>query len=161
MAILFHLSRDTNWWPSDLDAQARALTWLSFEQDRHMRPLAHLRLHLALHEDRNPDDEDMRRCAQQACEALSILDAQLRLQANRSMNWVATGMHPSIADVALYPYTRLANMGGINVGVYPSIGRWLEEIENLPGYQPLFPGQPHLTFSNSERQSEPLSGWKS
>src|SRR5690554_6584174 len=49
MAILQYLARGTAWWPEDALAQAQVLSWLSFEQDRHMKPLAQLRLHLALH----------------------------------------------------------------------------------------------------------------
>ncbi|UJR85228.1 Hypothetical protein I5071_73080 [Sandaracinus amylolyticus] len=41
---------------------------------------------------------------------------------------------PTIADVALYSYTRHAPEGGISLERYPSVCAWLERIEALPGF---------------------------
>ncbi len=148
MAILFHLAQGSAWWPREVLEQARVLAWLSFEQERHMKPLAQLRLHLGLHRDRDPDDADMQHLAAEARTALDILEAQL--VRNGVDGWAATTAHPSIVDVALYPYTRMATMGGIDLSPYPRIGAWLARIEALPGYQPLFPDRPDLNFSAVE-----------
>lgn len=148
LAILFFLAHDTPWWPAALVDQARVLSWMSFEQERHMKPLAQLRLHIGLHRDRTHDDADMRHHASEARQALDILEGRLARQGSAA--WVATGAAPSIADIALYPYTRLAPMGGIDLSVYPSIVGWLGRIEALPGYQPLFPGRPELNASTAE-----------
>lgn len=148
MAILFFLAHDTAWWPSAPVEQARVLSWMSFEQERHMKPLAQLRLHIGLHRDRTMDDADMRHHAGEARQALDILEGQLARQGAAA--WVATGALPSIADIALYPYTRLAPMGGIDLSIYPSIVGWLGRIEALAGYQPLFAGRPELNFSTAE-----------
>jgi len=148
MAILYFLAQGSPWWPNDAAGQAQVLAWLSFEQERHMKPLAQLRLHLALHRDRDPASEEFIRFAHEARQSLQILDAQLSRQG--PTGWVATADAPSIADVALYPYTRLAPMGGIALSAYPAITAWLGRIEQLPGYQPLFPGAPEKNFSTSE-----------
>lgn len=148
MAILYFLAQGSAWWPSGTASQARVLAWLSFEQERHMKPLAQLRLHLALHRDRDPASEEFVRLAHEARQSLQILEAQLSRQG--ATGWVATADAPSIADVALYPYTRLAPMGGIELSAYPAITAWLARIEQLPGYQPLFPGAPEKNFSTSE-----------
>lgn len=147
-AILYYLAHDSLWWPLATIEQARVLSWLSFEQERHMKPLAQLRLHLSLLRDRKPDDADMRHFAVEARQALGILEAQLARQGPDG--WVATTALPSIADVALYPYTRLAPLGGVELAFYPHIGSWLARIEALPGYQPLFPGRPELNLSTVE-----------
>ena len=148
MAILFYLAQQTPWWPDAVLDQARVLTWLSFEQERHMKPLARLRLHLALHRNRDPSSPEMVAYAEEARLALGILEAQLLRQG--AAGWVATAHHPSIADVALYPYTAMAGMGGIALSAYPQIQAWLARIEGLPGYAPLFPGAPERNFSTSE-----------
>lgn len=148
MAILFHLAQGSPWWPRDPLEQARVLAWSSFEQERHMKPLARLRLHLGLHRDREPSSPEMRQHAHEAHAALDILESQLARQGAAA--WVATAVQPSIADVALYPYTRMAPMGGIDLSGHPHIGSWLGRIEALPGYQPLFPGRPDLHFSTAE-----------
>jgi glutathione S-transferase len=150
MAILFYLAQGTAWLPTDRFAQARVLTWLSFEQALHMRPLAQLRLHLSLRRDRKPDAPDMKECLAEAHEALCLLDQRLSRQGGRA--WVATEEVPSIADVALYPYTRMAPLGGIELARYPNLLPWLRRIEELPGYQALFPGRPELNLSTVERQ---------
>jgi glutathione S-transferase len=148
MAILFYLAQGSAWWPRDVPEQAQVLAWLSFEQERHMKPLAQLRLHLGLHRDREPGAADMQHFAAEARTALDLLEAQL--VRSGADGWVANTAHPSIADVALYPYTRMATMGGIDMAPYPAIGAWLARIEALSGYQPLFPGRPDLNFSAVE-----------
>ncbi|RZL88693.1 MAG: glutathione S-transferase family protein [Variovorax sp.] len=148
MAILFYLAQGSAWWPKGALEQAQVLSWLSFEQERHMKPLAQLRLHLGLHRDRNPADADMLHFASEGRAALDVVESQL-VRSGPS-GWVATSMHPSIADVALYPYTRMASMGGIDLSPFPGIDAWLARFEALPGYQPLFPGRPDLNFSTAE-----------
>jgi glutathione S-transferase len=147
-AILFYLAQGTPWWPADAFNQAQVLTWLSFEQSLHMRPIAQLRLHLGLRRDKSQNDADMIACKAEALEAIRLLDDRLRVQGpNR---WVATDRRPSIADIALYPYTRLSALGGIGLDSFPALQGWLARIEELPGYQPLFPGRPDLTLSTRE-----------
>jgi glutathione S-transferase len=148
MAILYYLAQGTPWWPATAAEQAQVLTWLSFEQDRHMHPLAQLRLHLALHRDRDPGSPEFVDHARRAREALRFLDNRLQQQGPGA--WVATREHPSIADVALYPYSCMAPMGGVDLAAYPQVQRWLRAMEAWPGYQPLFPGAPERNFSTSE-----------
>ncbi|MFJ5483660.1 glutathione S-transferase family protein [Pectobacterium actinidiae] len=147
-AILYLLAHDTAWWPRDVLEQAKVLCWLSFEQERHMKPLAQLRLHLSLLKDSAPSDPAMLGYDRQAREALDLLENQLSSQG--SEGWVASAKHPTIADVALFPYTKLSPLGGIELSHYPKIQGWLQRIEALPGYQPLFPGRPELTLSTAE-----------
>lgn len=148
IAILQFLAHGTPWWPIADFEQANVMTWLSFEQSQHMHPLAQLRLHLSLRRDRQAKDQDMVRFKVEAEHALRVLDKQLARQG--LTGWVATQVLPSIADVALYPYTRLASMGGIELDEFPALSPWLARIEALPGYQSLFPGRPDLNFSTVE-----------
>lgn len=148
MAILHYLATGTRFWPTNSLAQAHVLTWLSFEQAQHMRPLAQLRLHLSLRRDMKPDDIEMRVCKAEALEALDRLNEQL----GRQGTWVASAGHPTIADVALYPYSRMASLGGLELRQFPNIEPWLQRVEKLSGYQPLFPGRPDLNLSTQEIQ---------
>lgn len=148
IAILHYLAQGTPWWPDCALDQAHTLTWLSFEQTQHMKPLAQLRLWLALHPGRAVRDGDLARAQGEAHRALALLDEQLRRQGPGA--WVATRLHPSIADVALYPYTRLSPMGGIDLRRYPQILTWLARVEALPGYEPLVPGRPDLNEITDE-----------
>ena len=44
---------------------------------------------------------------------------------------------PSIADVAIYSYTRHSPEGGISLQLYPHIQHWLTQVEALPGFVPM------------------------
>jgi glutathione S-transferase len=148
LAILFYLAEGSAFWPAEKLERSHVLTWLSFEQARHMRPLAQLRLHLSLRRDKKPDDPDMRACRAEAIDALDRLNEQLGRQGRDE--WVATKGHPSIADVALYPYTRMASLGGVDLQVFPNLEPWLRQVERLRGYQPLFPSRPDMNLSTRE-----------
>jgi glutathione S-transferase len=149
-AILHFLARDTAWWPADPFAQAQVLSWMSFEQERHMPPLAQLRLRLALHRDANPGEPRIHSWTTQARHALTLVER--RLAEAGPTGWLVTADHPSIADLALYPYTRFAPMGGIPLEAYPATTAWLDRIRQRPGYQPLFPGRPDMDLTTSETE---------
>lgn len=147
MAILHYLAQGSVWWPQDPLDQAQVLTWLSFEQDRHMRPLAKLRLHFGLKTLPSATQQDVQRWSAEAHEALTIMNDRL---ASRPAAWIATEAAPSIADVALYPYTRMATMGRIELTAFPHLEHWLDRLERLDGYQFLFPGIPGSNLMTSE-----------
>jgi glutathione S-transferase len=44
----------------------------------------------------------------------------------------------TIADYALYPYTRCADTVGFSMAEYPAIQRWLERVEAQPDFIPLY-----------------------
>lgn len=149
-AILHFMARDTAWWPTDPFAQAQVLSWMCFEQERHMPPLAQLRLRLALHRDADPGEPRILSWTTQARHALTLVERQLA--AAGPTGWLVTADHPSIADLALYPYTRFAPMGGIALEAYPATIAWLDRIRQRPGYQPLFPGRPDMDLATSEAE---------
>jgi glutathione S-transferase len=149
MAILYLLAQGSDWWPAELHEQVRTLTWLSFEQDRHMKPLAKLRLHRGLRSHPTPADDEVQRWTREATEALDCMESQLAASP-APRPWIAQTAHPTIADIALYPYTRMAPMGGIDLEGYPAIGDWLVRIEALPGYQWLFPATPNSNYFSNE-----------
>lgn len=62
--------------------------------------------------------------------ALDILEA--RLAANE---WLALG-HPTIADIACFPYAETAPQGGIALDDYPGIVEWLKRCKALPKWPP-------------------------
>jgi glutathione S-transferase len=43
----------------------------------------------------------------------------------------------SIADIALYAYTHVAEEGGFSIDSFPNIKSWLRRVENMPGYIPI------------------------
>ena len=51
-------------------------------------------------------------------------------------DWLA-GQRPTIADIAMYSYVRVANEGKLDTGPYPAIGDWLARVEQLEGFEPM------------------------
>ena len=46
------------------------------------------------------------------------------------------GNRYSIADIALYAYTHVADEGGFDLGRFPAIAAWIERVRNQPGHVP-------------------------
>jgi glutathione S-transferase len=44
------------------------------------------------------------------------------------------GDHYSIADIALYGYTHVAEEGDFDLGRYPHIRTWLDRVADQPGH---------------------------
>jgi len=69
---------------------------------------------------------------------LKIMDEHL---ADRE--WLAL-KHATIADLACYPYVALAAEGGVDTSSFGHVCRWLERVEEIPGFwpMPLIPNLP-------------------
>jgi glutathione S-transferase len=48
-----------------------------------------------------------------------------------------TGAQPTLADIAIYSYTALANEGRLTLDPYPNVRAWLARFEALPGFVPV------------------------
>lgn len=130
-AILWHLAQDTGFLPKDRLGQSQVLQWLSFEQTQHMVNLAQPRLWVHLRRTMSPDDPRAVAWREQGCRALAHMDSHLRTRS------CFVGEAPSIADVALFPYTYMAGEGGYDLQPYPHVRDWLARMQALPGYVPL------------------------
>ncbi|MFK8017678.1 MAG: glutathione S-transferase family protein [Gammaproteobacteria bacterium] len=130
-AILFYLAQDTAFFPADPFAQAQIMSWLFFEQYSHEPNIATSRF---IRKHRELDETqtallDMKKAPGVA--ALDILEMQL------AHTDFLVGTTPSIADIALYAYTHVAEEGGFDLQPYPGLNRWLQRIANLPHYVPI------------------------
>jgi glutathione S-transferase len=63
--------------------------------------------------------------------ALGMMERQLR------SSEFFVGDHYSIADIALYAYTHVADEGGFDLGRFSSINAWLERVAARPGHVPI------------------------
>jgi glutathione S-transferase len=43
----------------------------------------------------------------------------------------------TLADIALYAYTHVADEGSFELDRYPAIGAWLERVASEPGHVPI------------------------
>jgi glutathione S-transferase len=58
--------------------------------------------------------------------ALKVMELQL------SRTPYLVGEHYSIADIALYAYTHVADEGGFDLTPYPAVRGWLERVASHP-----------------------------
>lgn len=130
-AILFHLAQGTPYWPDDVWSQAQVLRWMFFEQYSHEPNVATPRYWLR-HDLLTPEREpQLAEKQEQGREAIRVIDDHLAAQ-----EWLV-GAGPSIADIALYAYTHVADQGGIDLAPYANVRAWLNRVEALPGYIPM------------------------
>lgn len=54
-------------------------------------------------------------------------------QVLETSTWLAAA-HATIADIAMYSYTRVADEGDIDLCDYPAIERWLTDVQRLSGF---------------------------
>ncbi len=130
-AILFYLAEGTPLLPADRLGRARVLQWMFFEQYSHEPYIAVCRFwlkHLEMTEDRRALLAEKQ---ERGRGALAVMERHLR----DSDFFVARSM--TIADIALYAYTHVAEEGGFDLTGFPNVGAWLERISNRPGYVPI------------------------
>ncbi|WP_299408174.1 glutathione S-transferase family protein [Acaryochloris sp. IP29b_bin.148] len=130
-AILFYFAKDTRLWPDDTRTQTEVLRWLFFEQYSHEPTLAVIR-HLSRYvKDPHKYTKHIQSLKPKARHALLVLEQQLQ-----SHLWLASD-RCTVADYALYPYTRTANESGFNLADYPAIEKWLSQVEAQPNFLPM------------------------
>ena len=130
-AILFYLAADTVLWPDDKLDRARVLQWMFFEQYSHEPYIAvsrHVRKHLELTDERRALLESKR---EPGYRALGVMQAHLE---SRSF-FVAECF--TIADIALYAYTHVADEGGFDLEAFPAVRGWLARVEAQAAHTPL------------------------
>lgn len=63
-----------------------------------------------------------------------ILDEHLWFGENAGQDWLCPGDHPTIADIACFPYVILSEEGGVSRQDYPAIRRWCDRVKRIDGF---------------------------
>ncbi|MBL9069440.1 MAG: glutathione S-transferase family protein [Sphingopyxis sp.] len=131
-AACFWLAEGTHLVPHDRFDRADMLRWMFFEQYNHEPNIATLRFWMGWVGERNLTDLQRAQipAKQEAGRAaLALMDEHLAKQ-----DWLA-GHALSLADVALYAYTHVAEDSGLFVlSETPAVERWIARIEAEPGF---------------------------
>ena len=133
-AACFYLADGSELIPEDRFERADMLRWLSWEQYNHEPNVATLRFWLAFVGEAALSDVQRaqipgKRAAGEA--ALRLMDEHLA-----GRNWLV-GERPSLADIALFAYTHVAEGGGFRLADYPAVQAWLARVAALPGFVPI------------------------
>jgi glutathione S-transferase len=130
-AILFYLADGTSFLPSDRLERSRVLQWMFFEQYSHEPYVAVARAWLHLF---GMDEERRRQLPQKqrlGYDALGVMEGHLAARA------FFVGERYSIADIALFAYTHVADEGGFDLGRFPAVRAWLDRVRAEPRHIPI------------------------
>jgi len=122
------------WYPrGDAEALGRIAMWLGFAENL-TATVAAARLH-----DTMFYEADIEKCRAAAQALFRVLDEHLWFAEQEGQAWLCSPDHPTIADIACFPYVMLSEEGGISRLPYPAIRRWTDRVKRMPQFT-LMPG---------------------
>jgi glutathione S-transferase len=127
-AILNFLADGSQFLPTEPRLRTQVLQWQFFEQYSH-EPYVAVARFIQFYQKMPPDRlEEYQVCHKRGYKALRVMEKQLELTP------YLVGEQCSIADIALYAYTHVANEGGFDLAPFPAIRAWLARVAALPSY---------------------------
>ncbi len=130
-AILWYFGEGTPFVPQDRYERVQVLQWMFFEQYDHEPAIAVARFWLAFSGRADEVRDQVPEWQAKGNRALAAMERHLDGRA-----WLV-GEHMTIADIALYAYTHVADEAGFDLGPYPAIRAWLERVASQPGHVPI------------------------
>jgi glutathione S-transferase len=131
-AIIFYLAEGTPFLPADRLGRAQVLQWLFFEQYNHEPNIATSRYWLTHGFEITPERKMLLEMKKKGgIEALGVMEKHLSRN-----DWFVEGRY-SIADIALYAYTHVAEEGNFPLERYPGIRAWLKRVAAQPRHIPI------------------------
>lgn len=133
-AACWYLAEESALIPDGRFDRADMLRWMFFEQYNHEPNVATLRFWLAYVGEENLTEQQRALIAPKCAageDALQLMDAHLA-----GRDWFV-GERVSLADIALYAYTHVAEEGGFALSGRPHVRRWIDRVAALPGYAPM------------------------
>lgn len=127
-AILHYFASGSALVPTDKLQHTRMLEWQFFEQYSHEPTIAvrrYIQKFLNLPADRQAEYDAKE---EGSYRALRVMEKRL------SEHRFLVGDDYSLADISLYAYTHVADEGGIDLAEFPGIKRWLNLVQQQPGY---------------------------
>ena len=130
-AILWYLAEGSPYVPNEALARAQVLQWMFFEQYSHEPYVATPRYIVKHLPADSPRQAELPKRLEQGRAALAVMEQHL---ASRQY---FVGERYSIADIALYAYTHVADEAELDLEPYPAIRAWLGRVAAEPGHVPM------------------------
>ena len=127
-AILFYLSQNTNFFPSDAFEQAQVMQWLFFEQYSHEPYIATSRYWISILGKAEEYRDAIQEKRQPGYAALGVMEKHLTNQEFFVRN------RYTIADMGLFAYTHVADEGGFDLTKFPAIQKWIDRVKFQHNY---------------------------
>ena len=128
-AIIWYFADGTQYLPDDRFERAQVLQWMFFEQYDVEPNIAVVRFWKLFGIDA-PADQVAAKIAG-GNRALAALERYLE-----SHSFLVAERY-TIADIALYGYTHVADEGGFDLGDYPAVRAWHDRVAAQPGHVPI------------------------
>ena len=128
-AILWYVAGGTTLAPEDRIARAEALQWMFFEQHALEPSVGAAYFWLALvRGGRDLQTHALEDWMERGYAALRVMENHLKTH-----DYFAAG-HLTVADIALYGYTHVANQCDFDLSGYPAVRAWLKRVERQPRF---------------------------
>lgn len=127
-AILYYLSQETEYFPEDKYQQAQVMQWLFFEQYSHEPNIATPRFWITELKQADRYQKEIEQKRKLGYAALNVMEQHLK-----EHDFFVTNQY-TIADIALYAYTHVAEEGGFDLTKFFAINDWFKRIESQPRY---------------------------
>lgn len=126
-AILWYLARDSSYLPDDEFERAKVMQWLFFEQYNHEPYIAVVRFWVAVAK-APPSQQELDAKRAGGYTALQAVERHL------AEHEFLVAERYTIADIALYAYTHVAEEGGFDLSGLPAVRAWLTRVAQQPGH---------------------------
>jgi glutathione S-transferase len=130
-AILCHFAEGTELLPPAGLARTRVLEWLFFEQYSHEPYIAVARNWIAFLRAKERYADRLPGIMERGHAALAVMERRLALHP------FLTDAGLTVADLALFAYTHVAEEGEFDLDRYPGIQAWTARIRATPGIRPI------------------------
>ena len=127
-AILWYLASNSSFIPNGNYEQALVLQWMFFEQFSHEPNIAASRYWVSILKAEEEYKEQLKVKKKLGYAALDVMEKHLK------NNTYFVANQYSIADIALYAYTHVAEEGNYDLSGYNQIKEWFQRIENQKSY---------------------------
>lgn len=122
-AIMAFLAEDTPYFPANAFDRAKALQWMFWEQYKHEPAIAVARFISFYAPER---EGELAVLHEKGRGALEVMENYLRTNP-----WFV-GEGPTVADIALYAYTHVADEGGFDLSLFPHVKAWCQRLADHP-----------------------------
>ena len=127
-AILHYLAEGTPYLPDDRYERAQTLQWMFFEQYDHEPNVAVARFLLGWTDDPAAHADTIAAKQTLGRKAIGAMERQLA-----TSDFLVAGRY-TIADIALYGYTHMADQAGIDLNEFPAVRAWIGRVAEQPGH---------------------------
>jgi glutathione S-transferase len=128
-AMLLHLAEGSDYLPRDPYRRALVYQWLFFEQYSHEPYIAVARFIVQFARREAEEQQRLAGLRARGRDALAVMEGALTRHA------CLAGGQFTVADIALYAYTHVAEDGGFDLTEFPRIRDWLQKVGSVPGWR--------------------------